>query len=70
MKTPATLTSLLMQSPILSNSIIKPWRLQVVNEKNCFQQTRGMPVAAAVEATLLNSANGADGQIPQEIKLY
>ena len=35
----------------------------------CFQPTTGMPVAAAVEATLFNSASGADGHIPG-IKLY
>ena len=35
-----------------------------------FQQTRGMPVAAAIENTLLNSANSGDGHISEEVKLY
>ena len=37
-----------------------------------FQQTRGMPVAAALERTLLQACNNRDSilDIPEEIKLY
>ena len=38
--------------------------------KNRFQQTRGITIAAAIENTLLCSANNADGHVPDEIKLY
>ena len=38
--------------------------------KRQFQQTRGMPVAVAVEQTLLNSANSGDDHIPEDLKMY
>lgn len=41
--------------------------------QNRFQQTRGMPVAAVLENTLLNAVNNSEGpftSIPEEINLY
>ena len=36
---------------------------------NRSQQTGGMPIAAAIEKTLLESADNGDGHIPEEIKI-
>ena len=38
--------------------------------KNRLQRTRGMPIAGAIENTLLSSANNAGGHVHDEIKLY
>ena len=39
---------------------------------NCFQQTQGMPVAAALETLLINAANSSSNEdkYPDELEMY